>query len=266
MATTPQGTPTPATPLSRFGTRVPTTPPVTATPTPTVTAPTPVAPTATVRTMIVCLPDELPRESLTAHQLDRHFGVQGTLSPRFWATPAMYLWQRNQMIGMRKGRPAYCAGGPVKLLDLVGMRHAAGMAAGIRFQVWSRAVHGTRPATPWSTYLTRHLADTSKYTMDTASADFHNQPRVNAMRMHNAMHYGAGQLDIADLEMLQAGPMAYQHYCASTSVAGDALLTAEGARLAPASDAFTHRVTYLEQANRHLDTVETSQRLLAVAL
>lgn len=68
-----------------------------------------VTPTATIRNMIVCVPGDLPRESLTAHQLDRNFGVQGTLSPRFWASPALHLWQRSQMFGLRKGRPAYCA-------------------------------------------------------------------------------------------------------------------------------------------------------------
>jgi hypothetical protein len=216
--------------------------------------------------MIVCLSDELPREAFTAHSLDRHFGVSGTLSPRFWASPAMYPWQRGQLIALRKGRPAYCAGGPVKLLDLVGMRHAAGMGAGIRYQLWSRVVHGTRSATPWPVYQARHLADPGKYPLDAAEADFNNQPRVNAMRMHNAASYGAAQLAVDELEMFQAGPMAYQHYSSCSAVAGDALLAAGGHKLAPASDAFTHRVTYLEQAGRYLDTVETSQRLLAVAL
>jgi len=258
-----------ATPLSRFGRRVPIVTPrqgnpaATATSTTTATA---VTPTATIRTMIVCLPDELPREALTASRLDRHFGVSGTLSPRFWASQAMWLWQRNQLFGLRKGRPAYCAGGPVKLLDLQGMRHAAGMGAGIRFQVWQRVVHGTRPARSWTEFHARHLADPAKYPYERAQADFYNQPRVNAMRMHNAASYGAAQVLVEELEMLQAGPVAYQHYSATTAVCGDALLTSEGHKFAPASDALAHRVTYLEQARRHLDTVEPDQRLLAVAL
>ena len=251
---------------ARNGQRVPT-PPAPAAAKPTSNSQPPVTlPTATITTMIVCLPDGLPRESLTAHHLDRHFGVSGTLQSRFWASPALYLWHRNQMIGLRKGRPAYCAGGPVKLLDLHGMRHAAGVGAGIRHQLFTQVVHGTRPATPWTTYLARHLAEPAKYTFDAAAADFNNQPRVNAMRMHNAVQYGAGQLDIGELEMLQAGQIAYQHYSACTTIAGDAIITADGYKLAPASDAFTHRVTYLEQAVRYLDTTEATQRLLAVAL
>jgi hypothetical protein len=234
-------------------------------PTPT-PATSPATPTPTVRTMIVCLPDELPREALTASQLDKHFGVSGTLSPRFWATPAMWLWQRTQLFGLRKGRPAYCAGGPVKLLDLQGMRYAAAMGAGIRHQMWQRVVHGTRPANPWPTYLIRHLADPAKYPYERAQADYYNQPRVNAMRMHNAASYGAAHVSLEELEMLQAGPIAYQHYSATTAVCGDALLTPEGHKFVSASDALCHRVTFLEQAGRYLDTVEPDQRLLAVAL
>ncbi|MEU4592298.1 hypothetical protein [Micromonospora aurantiaca (nom. illeg.)] len=225
-----------------------------------------VTPTATIRTMIVCVPGDLPRESLTAHQLDRNFGVQGTLSPRFWASPAVHLWQRSQMFGLRKGRPAYCAGGPARLLDLTGMRHAAAVGAGIRHQQFSRAVHGTRNATPWHVYEARHLADPQEYPRDKAVADFTNQPRVNAIRMHNAATYGAGQIALNELEMYQAGCMAYQHHSALTAVAGDALITAEGARLAPASDAMADRVTYLEQAHRLLAAIDPDQRLLAVAL
>jgi hypothetical protein len=257
-----------ATPLSRYGNRVPTVTPRKGTPaaTASTTAAPAVTPTATIRTMIVCLPDELPREALTASQLDRHFGVCGTLAPRFWATPAMWLWQRNQMFGLRKGRPAYCAGGPVKLLDLHGMRHAAGMGAGIRHQLWQQVVHGTPPARSWTQVHARHLADPATYPYERAQADFYNQPRVNAMRMHNAASYGAAHLPVKELEMLQAGPIAYQHYSATTAVCGDALLTPEGHKFAPTSDALCHRVTYLEQAGRYLDTVEPDQRLLAVAL
>ena len=223
-------------------------------------------PKATIRTMILCIPGELPREALTAHQLDRNFGVQGTLSPRFWATAALRLWQHRQMISLRKGRPASCAGGPVKLLDLDGMLQAAGIGAGIRHQLFSRIVHGTRNATPWHVYEARHLADPQEYRWDKAVADFDNQPRVNAIRMHNAATYGAGQIALAEVEMYQAGYMAYQHYSALTAVAGDALITIEGATLAPASDAMADRVTYLEQANRLLAAIDPDQRLLAVAL
>ena len=222
--------------------------------------------TPTVKVMIVCVPDGLPGESLTSRQLDKHFGVQGTLAPRFWATPSMWMWQRSQLVDPRKGRPVYCAGGPARLLDLDGMRHAAGVGAGVRYQIWSRVVHGTRPATPWTQILQRHLADPDKFPRDAAIAAYNAQPRVNAIRMHNAVTYGAGRLDLRDLEMFQAGATAYQHYSATTALAGDTVLTPDGHRFAPASDAFADRVTFLEQTNRYLGNLDADQRLLAVAL
>jgi hypothetical protein len=84
--------------------------------------------------------------------------------------------------------------------------------------------------------------------------------------MQNAVAYANTTLDVCELEMFQAGLVAYQHFCAATAVCGDALLTARGTKLAPESDAFAHRVTYLEQATRYLDTLADTQRLLAVAL
>ncbi|MFG2043961.1 hypothetical protein [Dactylosporangium sp. NPDC048998] len=223
-------------------------------------------PAPTVKVMIVCVPDELPGEALTSRQLDTHFGVSGTLAPRFWATPSMWMWQRSQLVDPRKGRPVYCAGGPVRLLDLAGMRHAAGVGAGVRHQVWSRVVQGTRPAMPWPQLLHQHLADPARLSLQDAIARYNNQPRVIAMRMHNAVSYGAGRLDLRELEMFQAGPVAYQHYAATTALAADTVILADGTRLAPASDAVAHRVTYLEQATRYLDAIDADQRLLAVAL
>ncbi len=268
------------TPLTRHGSRVPAIParpaPAKARPAP---APRPAAtrattagvrptvtPAPTVETMVICLPDGLPAEALTSHQLDTHFGVTGTLTPLFWAVPQLRLWQRQQMIGLRKGRPAPCAGGPVRLLDLAGMRHAAAVGAGIRYQMWQRVVHGTPPAIPWPVFETRHITDPDRYPLDTAIADFHAQPRVHAMRLHAAATPGSGQPGVGELEMYQAGQVAYQHYRAASAVVGDAMLTADGRKLAPASDSLAARISYLEQALAHLDTVGPGQRLLAVAL
>jgi hypothetical protein len=222
--------------------------------------------TPTIRVMIVCVPDGLPGDALTNRQLDKHFGVQGTLAPRFWATPSMWMWQRGHLVDARKGRPVYCAGGPARLLDLNGMRYAAGVGAGIRYQIWSRVVHGTRPATPWTQLLQRHLADPKGFSRDAAVAAYNAQPRVNAIRLHNAVNFGAGRIDLRELEIFQAGCTAYQHYKASTALAGDTVLTPDGHRLAPASDALTDRVTFLERTNRYLASIDEDQRLLAVAL
>jgi hypothetical protein len=226
----------------------------------------PVAPTATIHTMILLLPDEFPQAPFTATALDRHFGVRSTLQARFWATPTLRPWHRHHLISLRKGTPAYCAGGPARLLDLTGLRQATGVGAGIRHQIWTDAVRGTRPAYPWHQYLSKHYTEPDRYSWDTASRDFHAQPRITAMRMHNAVNPAAGHLDLAEVEMYQAGQMAYQHYSAATAICADALLDQDGVRLAPASDALADRTTYIERALHTLDRIDDQRRLVAVSL
>lgn len=263
------------TPLSRFGSRVLTTGTTVDHPTasvaatsaaPAAAATTAHTPIATIRSMIVCLPDALPSQALTASRLDRHFAVSGTVQPRFWAIEPRWLWQTRQLIAPRKGKPTSCAGGPVKLLDLNAMRQAAGMGAGIRHQLWQQVVHGTPPARPWPVFEARHRAEPARYPLERAHADFCNQPRVNAMRLHNAAGHAAAHLAVDELEMFQAGPLAYQHYSAATTVCADALLTPNGHTFAPPSDTLAHRVTYLEQAGHYLDTLDADQRLLAITV
>jgi hypothetical protein len=254
---------------ARTGQRVPNPPSQQATKTVNNGHQPPARPTATITTMIVCLPDGMAREPLTARHLDRHFGVSGTLQARFWAKPDLYLWQSRHLIVRSKAtrhQPVYCAGGPARLLDLNSMRHAAGLGAGLRHQLWQQVVQGTKPAQPWVHFHTRHLTEPDKYSYEQAAADFWQQPRITAMRVYNAANVGT-PLAVDELEMLQAGPVACQHNSAMTAICGDALLTADGRQLTPVSDAFADRVTYLEQAIRYLDTIaDTEQRLIAVSL
>ncbi len=154
----------------------------------------------------------------------------------------------------------------MRLLDLQGLRYAAAMGAGVRHQQWTHVVRGTKPAVSWTAFAQRHLADPSKYPMGTARADFEAQPRVQAMLMHNAAVYGAARLDTFELEMLQAGCVAYQHFHALQAICSDAMLTGDGHRIAPASDKFADRIRYLDEANSHLDALDASTRLLAVTL
>ncbi|GAA4595791.1 hypothetical protein BJY16_001795 [Actinoplanes octamycinicus] len=256
-----------ATPLTRFGSRVPSIPVRAATPTPAPAVT--LKPAATINTMIIVLPDELRTDMFTrTSDLSRHFGVAGRLHPRFWAIRNLRLWQHRQLIGMqprKRNTPVYCAGGPAALLDLDGLRDASGCGAGIRHQLWHQVVQGTRPAQPWPALHARHCADPKKYPYAQARDDFWAQPRVNAMQLHNAATAGTAHLPIEDLEMLQAGPMAYQHYSAMTAICGDALRTADGRVLTPASDTLADRTYYLDQAVRYLDTIENA-RLIAVTL
>ncbi len=223
---------------------------------------------APLHLMLVCVPDDLPGQVLTrSRRLDRAFGTSGTSSPRLWAAARLRPWQRRLLFDAHPGHPTLCAGGPLRLLDLVGMRQAAGIGAGLRHQRWAHLVHGTKPATPWPQLVDRHLADPSSYPREQAEADFDRQPRVLAMRLHNtAAYHPAAHLDPAELEMFQAGPAAYQHFHALRSICLDGLLTVDGARLAPTTGHLVDWVIYLDGASRYLDGLDEAQRLIAVAL
>ncbi|WP_019030706.1 hypothetical protein [Salinispora arenicola] len=253
--------------LTRHGSRVrhratQAAPPVTTDPRPVV------VPQAVIRQMMVCVPDELAAVLDSARSLGRHLGVSGTSCRRIWVSPALRPWQRRQLIDWQKTKtgPRCCAGGPVRLFDLTGMAQAAHTGAVLRHQQWSHVVAGTRPATPWAVFLQRHLTDPSDYPLDTATAAFHRQPRVQAMRMHNAAAYGSGHLDPADLEIFQSGGSAYANYHALWATCTDALLTEDGHRLHPASAFFADRITYLQQANHHLRSLHGTQQVFAIDL
>jgi hypothetical protein len=53
-----------------------------------------------------------------------------------------------KLVQLRPGTPRCCAGGPLGLLDLDGLRRAAAVGAAIRHELWSQLVHGTRPQRP----------------------------------------------------------------------------------------------------------------------
>lgn len=219
----------------------------------------------TVQSMIICVPAEIPDQAVMSRQVLKHFGVTGTTHRRFWTTP-LRPWHHRRLIDLHQGKPATCAGGPTRLLDLDAVRHAAGVSAGLRHQRWSQVVAGTRPATAWHVLLGKHHADPDKYPLAKARADFDNQPRVLAMAMHNAAAYHQPHLDPAELEMFQAGPAAYQHFHALTQICAHALLTEDGKQLTPHSDTFADRIRYLETARRHIDALDPATRLLAVTL
>jgi hypothetical protein len=222
-----------------------------------------VRPDPTIRMMIVCVPGDLPGAAFDRRQLDRHFAVQGCVAQRFWAKPAA-VWNRRLLVDARNGRPTPCAGGPLRLLDLVALRHAYGVGAGVRHHTFTRVVRGTRDARPWVSFVQHHLDDPDGYPLQRADADFNNQPRILAMRSHNAVTVAAGRLDTAEVEMLQAGPVAYSNYRHLAAAVADAILTPDGDRMAPASDRFADRLTYLEQAHTYLDTLDPHTRVVAV--
>jgi len=228
------------------------------------TASTEATPQATIRTMIVAVPDDMPDAVFDRRMLDRHLGVDGNVVVRFWAKPHNPI-RRRQLIAPRKGKPTACSGGPLRMLDIEGLRQSYRMAAAMRYQTWTAVTRGTRDAKPWVHFLQRHLTE-SDYPMTKAETDYRNQPRVLAIRAHNAVTYGRAQLCEQELEMFQAGPAGYANYQHLFAMAGDAMLTVDGQHLAPATDRMADRLIYLQKANRYLDTTDDRTRVVAVQL
>jgi hypothetical protein len=218
------------------------------------TGPQPAPARATIRTMIVCIPDGVtPRMLTTGSPAHTGFDDGTTFATRFWAVPHLRFWHRRHLINVRPGHtgtPTSCAGGPLSHLDLTLMRAAAGFHAGMRWQQWQQAVAGTRPARPWHDLAAEHRANPAKVSHEDARTRFLAQPRINAMRAYTAANPAAVPLDPYDLEMYQAGQQAYQHYHAMYAICADALMPPSGDRIHPASDSLADRLTYLAQAKR----------------
>lgn len=223
---------------------------------------------ATVTTMVICVPDEVPTALLTGGSLQHVLGVQGQTARRFWTQHKVPLWKRHHLVDVLKGQRGWCAGGPKGLLDLDATGHSAALAAGMRHRQWAGVVKGTKEAKPWHTFAAAHTADPAKFPLDRARRVFEAQPRVQAMRMHNAANFTgtAGHLDIGELEILQHGSVTYQNYHYLHSVCADTILTGNGRQFAPASDAVADRRSFLEQARRFLDGLPDTTRLLAITV
>jgi hypothetical protein len=233
-----------------------------------VTTTDPVTPPATIKMMIVCLPDGTSPESLTTG-FPNPLSTTAAPNACLWANGKPRFWQRRDLFGMRRGRkgfPTVCAGGPVRRLNLIGLRDAAGFHAGLRYQQWFNAVSGTRAAKPWHEFLGLHLADPSKLSLDAARKQFLAQARISAMRIFNEANYASPELDPYEVEMFQAGQQAYQSYHAMRAICGDAVQTPTGQRLQPDSDSLADRITYLGVAMRLLLSLPDRQRIMAVTL
>jgi hypothetical protein len=227
-----------------------------------------VVPQPTIRTMIVCVPAGTTPRALTTG-FPNPLGATAAPATQLWAQDRLRFWQRRELFAVNRGRrglPTVCAGGPVRRLNLTGMRNAAGFYAGVRHQQWLHAVAGTRPARPWHEFEAQHRADPAKLSRDAARHQFLGQPRINAMRIFNEATAATIPLDPEEVEMFQAGPQAYQNYHAMRAVCGDAALTVTGQRLQPDSDCFADRITYLGQAMRLLFSLPEHQHIVAVTL
>jgi hypothetical protein len=219
-----------------------------------------------IRLMIVCVPDTMPVSMLTSSwPIDHGNCVAGTLVSYLRVRSGVKPWQRRHLIGVRRSRraPVLCAGGPIRWLELDGMRDAAAFAAGVRHHQWTHVVRGTKPAMPWH-QIRAAQPGTLSVAMAAAWRRYAHQPRIVAMRAFTAAHIAGPVLDPDEVEMYQAGPVAYQQYHAMRAICGDAILTTDGRLLQPRSDSFADRITYLHHAIRLVHALPSRQRLLAV--
>jgi hypothetical protein len=230
------------------------------------------------RTVIVCLPPDTaadwftsslaPSPALADHvdapiELQARFPVRrrpvlGWLGAR-WSTHRLLAPQR------RRGAVSRAAGGRVARLDLRLAGQAAWLDATARWTAWRHLTRGLRQPTPWEAYLRRHQAKPDRLSLDEARRMFLRQPAVAAMLAHNAIPAQRHLLDPDEIDAYQAGPRAYATRHMLTAVAGDAMLTADGQWLEPASPAFTDVIAYLHRAAGHLHDLPRRAQIVALA-
>ncbi|MEU5961947.1 hypothetical protein ABZ777_12160 [Micromonospora parva] len=212
-----------------------------------------------VRTIVVCLPTNATPQSMPDLAATRLFAQQ--LRP---AGPVGHFAARHRLTRQLLHRyQGYAAGGPVRLLDLAGMRARAATSAVWLWHRWRDVVNGTRDAQPFSVFVDRHRDDPARWPLSRAQQAYLAQPRVLAMTTYNAA-YRQQPIPIADIEALQAGLNSYRTLAALAAVPGDAL-AADANWLTPRSGRLTDQLDYLHAANDHVDRLRPNEQLVAMA-
>ena len=155
-------------------------------------------------------------------------------------------------------------GGPVDRLDLAGMRQRAVAAAATQWQWWRYVVASTPVARSWDELWDRAVQNPDRYPPRQVLREFVGQPRIAAMRTHNAMPGQRWPLPPADVEMFQAGHRTYCGLAWLAAVPGDGFVCPGGPLLQPGSDRLSDRITYLRHANAHLERLARGTALVAV--
>jgi hypothetical protein len=218
-------------------------------------------PTVTVRTAVVCLPAQVPSRALaqraTAVVATHGLPVAGVL-PHFHTCTIRTGKLADRWHGTTSG-------GPIKLLDLDGMRAAAAADAATRWLVWDQVVTGTKQAQSFWFFADRHHADPARYPLPRAQADYLAQPRILAMTAHNAVPGQRWTLPTSALEAFQAGHTTYVNLAWLAAVPADALAPAGGGWLTTRSHRLADQLHYLRAANAHLAALASDTHLVAVA-
>lgn len=161
--------------------------------------------------------------------------------------------------------PLHCDGGPVRALDLQATREEAAGKVRLDLKKWTALVAGTPEAKSWAQHQAM-LDSVPGYTIDQARADYHAQPRVQALR-------GSDFEWMSDPVARFRRPLAdLQKEARAQAVLGYALVRRDGTWLAPgemgwfasSSDDESSRLLYREAANAYIDALPEDTWLIMV--
>ncbi len=233
--------------------------------------------TPDVHTVLVCLPDTAePRHTdrdATVQAATTHLAMRGIIAdgvmPHFTPRPTgglRRMLRSRQLIDMWQ---ATAAGGPIRLLDLAGMRLRAQAQAATQWLIWHQTVAGTRTAQPFWAFAHRHLDDPKGYPLSTAQQQYLTQPRVQAMTAFNAIPDRPCDLPTECLEAFQTGQNTFATLAWLTAVPADGLATtsmsAHGGWLTPATGRLDDQLAYLRDANAYLERLPGDTTVVAMA-
>lgn len=229
----------------------------------------------TNRTIIVAFASGVEANWFTASEvIDHHLKTAGSPVRRFAVRHGRMIgwitrWFDTNLLHVvrRFGSVARAAGGRLSRIDLTATVTAANNEAIARWRVWHQHIAKTTPsARTWEDFLALHKAEPKKISLDEARRRFEQQPRVLAMIAMSAHPTAAHTFDPYELDIYQAGEATYAALHWKTALVGDALITAEGQLLEPASPSMADRLRYLQDATRYVHGLRSNQSVCAVAI
>lgn len=216
--------------------------------------------------IIVCLRQDTPTGQLAATAI-AHLTALSTLSnahtaSRFATTSRITSrWHQRHLLQPWQHT---AAGGPIRLLDIDGMRAAARDAFWQRWHLWHQVVAGTPMARPYWQFADRHLAAPDKYPRERAQREYLAQPRIAAMRTYNALPTKVLPLLTRELEAFQAGPHTYAHLGWLSAIPADGVITLNDQYLHRQGGRLAEQLDYLHSANNAITAMNTDDRLVAL--
>lgn len=237
-------------------------------------------------TMLVCLPPDATRIANTARR-ELRARLGGRVHPVGQVLDDAHfpVWRRPnhvelpQLLDLRdlpSGPPfAFCAGGPIGLLDLGTTGLWLLPQAIATYTHWTHVTAGSPPAQPWWRFLDHHLSSRGRYPLPAAMHEFAAQPQITAM-----LHHDAIAIDPADrfdgdcygpgLTALSTGAATYAEYLAGVLTFAGGLLTLDGDLMVPSwtdvlvEQSWSERAAYHHQARTYLAAADPRTVLVAV--